>query len=150
MRKILAAALAVFLLISLSACSGGKGILCGVETDYPVMIMVNGTLYYGSVSRYEGAVDETAVKTITSYTDAVPKKDGECNFDRSLKTKYILTAVSYTHLFPLEGSGSGIYTKNIALHLHKRGHEVAVVFPENQPFPIDVYKRQRQWRERTA
>ena len=91
MRKILAAALPVFLLISLSACSGGKGILCGVETDYPVMIMVNGTLYYGSASRYEGAVDETAVKTVTSYTDAVPKKDGECNFDRSLKTKYILT-----------------------------------------------------------
>ena len=55
------------------------------------MIMVDGTLYYGSVSRYEGAVDETAVKTVTSYTDAVPKKDGECNFDRSLKTKYILT-----------------------------------------------------------
>ena len=38
--------------------------------------------------------------------------------------------------FPLEGSGSGTYTKNIALHLRKRGHEVAVIFPENQPFPI--------------
>ena len=24
--------------------------------------------------------------------------------------------------FPLEGSGSGTYTKNIALHLRKRGH----------------------------
>ena len=36
-------------------------------------------------------MDETAVKTVTSYTDAVPKKDGECNFGRSLKTKYILT-----------------------------------------------------------
>ena len=91
MRKIWAAALAVLLLVSLSACSGGKGILCGVETDDPVMIMVDGTLYYGSVSRYEGAVDETAGKTVTSHTDAVPKKDGECNFDRSLKTKYILT-----------------------------------------------------------
>ena len=34
--------------------------------------------------------------------------------------------------FPLEGSGSGTYTKNIALHLRKRGHEVAVIFPENQ------------------
>ena len=30
--------------------------------------------------------------------------------------------------FPLEGSGSGTYTKNIALHLRKRGHEVAVIF----------------------
>ncbi len=36
--------------------------------------------------------------------------------------------------FPMEGSGSGTYTKNIALHLHKRGHEVCVIFPENQPF----------------
>lgn len=32
--------------------------------------------------------------------------------------------------FPLEGSGSGTYTKNIALHLRKRGHEVCVIFPE--------------------
>lgn len=40
--------------------------------------------------------------------------------------------------FPLEGSGSGTYTKNIALHLHKRGHEVAVIFPENQPFPMNT------------
>lgn len=38
--------------------------------------------------------------------------------------------------FPLEGSGSGTYTKNIALHLRKRGHEVCVVFPENQPFSL--------------
>ncbi len=30
--------------------------------------------------------------------------------------------------FPLEGSGSGTYTKNIALHLRKRGHEVASFF----------------------
>ena len=35
--------------------------------------------------------------------------------------------------FPLEGSGSGTYTKNIALHLRKRGHEVCVIFPENRP-----------------
>ena len=38
--------------------------------------------------------------------------------------------------FPLEDSGSGTYTKNIALHLQKRGHEVCVVFPENQPFSL--------------
>ena len=35
--------------------------------------------------------------------------------------------------FPLERSGSGTYTKNIALHLRKRGHEVCVIFPENRP-----------------
>jgi len=29
--------------------------------------------------------------------------------------------------FPLEGSGSGIYTKNIAKRLTERGHEVEVI-----------------------
>jgi len=33
--------------------------------------------------------------------------------------------------FPLEGSGSGTYTRNIAVHLTKKGHEVAVILPEN-------------------
>ncbi|MDO4545645.1 MAG: glycosyltransferase family 4 protein [Bacillota bacterium] len=32
--------------------------------------------------------------------------------------------------FPLEGSGSGTYTRNIAQYLVKRGHQVCVVFPE--------------------
>ncbi len=34
--------------------------------------------------------------------------------------------------FPLEGSGSGTYTMNTALHLAKRGHDVCIVFPENK------------------
>ena len=34
--------------------------------------------------------------------------------------------------FPLDGSGSGTYTKNIAVHLAMRGHQVCVVFPENE------------------
>jgi len=33
--------------------------------------------------------------------------------------------------FPLDGSGSGTYTRNIAVHLNKKGHEVCVVMPEN-------------------
>lgn len=33
--------------------------------------------------------------------------------------------------FPLVGSGSGTYTENIAIHLHKLGHEVTIVLPEN-------------------
>ncbi len=35
--------------------------------------------------------------------------------------------------FPLEGSGSGTYTKNLATQLVKLGHEVCVVLPENTP-----------------
>ncbi|MCL2125800.1 MAG: glycosyltransferase family 4 protein [Oscillospiraceae bacterium] len=33
--------------------------------------------------------------------------------------------------FPIAGSGSGTYTRNIAVHLMKKGHEVCIVFPEN-------------------
>lgn len=33
--------------------------------------------------------------------------------------------------FPLEGSGSGTYTKNIAVELTALGHEVCIVMPEN-------------------
>ena len=33
--------------------------------------------------------------------------------------------------FPLAGSGSGTYTRNLAVHLAARGHEVTVILPEN-------------------
>ena len=33
--------------------------------------------------------------------------------------------------FPLAGSGSGTYTKNLAVHLAALGHEVCVILPEN-------------------
>ncbi|NHM16272.1 glycosyltransferase [Eggerthellaceae bacterium zg-887] len=35
--------------------------------------------------------------------------------------------------FPLTGSGSGVYTLNIAHALVKQGHEVVAIVPENQP-----------------
>ncbi len=33
--------------------------------------------------------------------------------------------------FPLAGSGSGTYTKNLAVHMAQLGHEVCVILPEN-------------------
>ena len=33
--------------------------------------------------------------------------------------------------FPLAGSGSGTYTKNLAIHLSSIGHEVCIILPEN-------------------
>ena len=39
--------------------------------------------------------------------------------------------------FPLAGSGSGTYTKNLAVHLAALGHEVSIVLPEN----TDKYER---------
>ena len=39
--------------------------------------------------------------------------------------------------FPLEGSGSGTYTKNLAVSLTKKGHEVCVIMPENtEDYPL--------------
>lgn len=35
--------------------------------------------------------------------------------------------------FPLTGSGSGTYTRNIAEYLVDRGHDVSIIFPENVP-----------------
>lgn len=34
--------------------------------------------------------------------------------------------------FPLEGSGSGVYTMNIAKSLRDKGHEVCIIMPENR------------------
>lgn len=37
-----------------------------------------------------------------------------------------------TNHFPLEGSGSGVYTKALARSLMKKGHDVRIVVPENE------------------
>lgn len=42
--------------------------------------------------------------------------------------------------FPLEGSGSGIYTKNLARELSEMGHIVKVVFPEHEVIKSDVFE----------
>jgi len=42
--------------------------------------------------------------------------------------------------FPLEGSGSGVYTKNLAKELTKIGHSVEVIFPENQTVPMEIFE----------
>lgn len=34
--------------------------------------------------------------------------------------------------FPLEGSGSGVYTKNLAKALVSFGHQVKIIYPEHQ------------------
>lgn len=42
--------------------------------------------------------------------------------------------------FPLEGSGSGIYTKNLAKELALKGHEVKVIFPEHEPLSFEHFE----------
>ena len=40
--------------------------------------------------------------------------------------------ILFVNHFPLTGSGSGVYTANLAKSLSKLGHEVAIIFPENR------------------
>lgn len=40
--------------------------------------------------------------------------------------------VLFINHFPLTGSGSGVYTANLAKSLIRKGHEVAIIFPENR------------------
>ncbi len=42
--------------------------------------------------------------------------------------------------FPLEGSGSGIYTRNLAEALVSFGHEVMVIYPEHTPVIYSKFK----------
>ena len=42
--------------------------------------------------------------------------------------------------FPLEGSGSGVYTKNLARELSEMGHTVKVVFPEIEQVSFDEFE----------
>ncbi len=42
--------------------------------------------------------------------------------------------------FPLEGSGSGVYTKNLAKELTGIGHRVKVIFPENRIVPPEIFE----------
>jgi len=42
--------------------------------------------------------------------------------------------------FPLEGSGSGIYTMNLARELTEQGHDVKVIFPENKKVEYTDFK----------
>lgn len=42
--------------------------------------------------------------------------------------------------FPLEGSGSGIYTQNLARELSEMGHTVKVVFPEIEQVSFDAFE----------
>lgn len=74
-------------LLGLTAC----GIKGGpyTETDYAAAIMVDGTIYYKTVTTMSAEVDESAILGYTeSYTDTFPEKDGETNFNRELDMPY--------------------------------------------------------------
>lgn len=40
--------------------------------------------------------------------------------------------ILFVNHFPLTGSGSGVYTCNLAKSLTAKGHECAIIFPDNR------------------
>lgn len=62
-----------------------------VGGDYCAAIMVDGVVYWSTDTPVPGEVDESAIRTVTSYTDGQPEEDGQTNFDRDLTNRYAMT-----------------------------------------------------------
>ena len=66
----------------------GEGVQLSVNADYPAAIMVDDVVYYLD-SEIVAEVDESAILGYTnSYTNDMPKKNGETNFNRELNMPY--------------------------------------------------------------
>lgn len=70
--------------------------------DYCAAIMVDGVIYWSTDTPVPGEVDESAIRTVTSYTDGVPEEDGQTNFDRDLTTRYAMTDMGLVVLIDRE------------------------------------------------
>lgn len=83
MKKLIISLFSTACIFLLAACGPDK------ETDYPAAIMVNGGIYYKSVTEVSEEIEESAILGYTeSYTEAFPEKDGECNFNRKTGMPY--------------------------------------------------------------
>lgn len=73
-----------------------------VGGDYCAAIMVDGVVYWSTDTPVPGEVDESAIRTVTSYTDGQPEEDGQTNFDRDLTTQYAMTDMGLVVLIDRE------------------------------------------------
>ncbi len=73
-----------------------------VGGDYCAAIMVDGVVYWSTDTPVPGEVDESAIRTVTSYTDGQPEEDGQTNFDRGLTTQYAMTDMGLVVLIDRE------------------------------------------------
>lgn len=72
------------------------------EGDYRAAIMVDGVVYWSTDTPVPGEVEESAIRTVTSYTDGQPEEDGQTNFDRDLTTRYAMTDMGLVVLMDRE------------------------------------------------
>lgn len=70
--------------------------------DYCPAIMVDGVVYWSTDTPVPGEVEESAIRTVASYTDGVPEEDGQTNFDRGLTTQYAMTDMGLVVLMDRE------------------------------------------------
>ena len=97
MKKFIIVFITVFYVALLTAC------MPGTETDYVAAIMVNGEIYYKTVTAIPAEIDESAILGYTdSYTDTFPKKDGETNFNSKLGMPYARVEEGIVVLFDNE------------------------------------------------
>ncbi len=83
MKKLITALFSSVCIFLLATCGPDK------ETDYPAAIMVDGIIYYLSVTEASEEIRDSEILGYTeSYTEAFPKKDGECNFNRKIGMPY--------------------------------------------------------------
>lgn len=83
MKKLITVLLMVFCFSLLTGC------MSDTETDYAAAIMVDGEIYYKTVTTIPAEIDDSAILGYTdSYTDTFPKKDGETNFNSELGMPY--------------------------------------------------------------
>lgn len=70
--------------------------------DYCPAIMVDGVVYWSTDTPVPGEVEESAIRTVTSYTDGQPEEDGQTNFDRGLTARYAMTDMGLVVLIDQE------------------------------------------------
>ena len=71
--------------------AGGNDAVQSPEGEGRPAIMVEGVLYWSTGVPLSGEVDEGAVRTVTSYTSALPEMDGQTNFSQDLSARYAWT-----------------------------------------------------------
>ncbi len=60
------------------------------DSDYPAMLMYEGSLYKDSGEDFIGEVLEDGLLKVSSYTDGTPSENSQQNFDRSSETKFFV------------------------------------------------------------
>ncbi len=60
------------------------------DSDYPAMLMYDGSLYKDSGEEFIGEILEDGSLQVSSYTDGEPSENGQQNFDRSSETKFFV------------------------------------------------------------